>query len=369
MVSSWTFRALLLCSPLAAGDPRVLFEKAQELQRAGNLAAAEKAYRSFLRQHPNSAEAYGNLGVTLAGQGQLAGAVEAYRSALRLNPRLSALHINLGLAYYKMEDRQSAVAEFRSYLRKDPANSRVRQLLATALLELDRASEAAELYQSLLSSKDPAVQLGLAAAYIRLHRTAEADALLESLMSQTDSAPVQLMLAQAYLSANDFSRADAALAKALLIDPHLPGIHFYLGASQWKQQNADAAIEHWREAVEHDATSFEAVFALGAALAARGDDGAAESLLERARHMRPASGPVLYHLGRIAFKHHRPEARSLLESSVKLDPGNRAAHYLLARLYKALGDKPNSDKHLAIYRKLSAKALSEDMDILESAAK
>ena len=92
MVSSWTFRALAVCAPLTAGDPRLLFEKAQELQRAGKLADAEKVYRSFLRQHPNSAEAYGNLGVTLAGEAKLPEAVVAYRSALRLNPALAELY-------------------------------------------------------------------------------------------------------------------------------------------------------------------------------------------------------------------------------------------------------------------------------------
>ena len=90
-----------------------------------------------MKLNPRSAEAFGNLGVVLAGQAKYDDAVKAYRRALRLRPALAPLHLNLGLAYYKAEKREPAIEQFRLYLAKDPSNRQARQLLATALLETD----------------------------------------------------------------------------------------------------------------------------------------------------------------------------------------------------------------------------------------
>ncbi len=358
---------LFLGSAVGAADARALFEKARALEQAGDWGAAESAYRACLRQDPDSAEALSNLGVVLAKQEKYDGAIDAYRRALRLKPGLAQVRLNLGLAYYKLGNRRSAIAQFERYLQNDPQNRQVRQLLATALLESDRYEEAAKLFESLMPSDDPSVRLGLAIAYVRLKRTADAQPLMEEFTRNESSAPVQLALGQAYLGINDFENAGARFGRALELDPSLKSAHFYLGAMHWKQQDMDGAISEWRLELERDAGSFEALFALGAALAEKGDAAEAEALLTKARGMRPEHAPTLFYLGKLAWKQRRASAMALLERSVKMDPDNRAAHFLLAQVYREQGRAEDAARELRVVRALSARGVQEDIDIVQGA--
>ena len=335
------------------------------LEQAGEWAGAEAVYRALLRQNPGSVEALGNLGVVLARQAKYQAAAEAYRRALRLRPSLTPLHLNLGLAYYKAEKRELAIEQFRIYLQKDPASRQARQLLATALLETDHFQEAAQTFESLLPSDDVGIRLGLATAYVRLNRNAEAQRLLEQLMGREDSPEAQVVLGQALLAENRLHEAGNAFRTALRLNPRLEGLYFFLGAVKWKAQDVEGAIAEWREEVRHDPRNFEAVFTLGAALAEKGDLDEAKAWLEKADRMRPNHAPTLYHLGKLAWKARHPEALMLLERSVRLDPANRAAHYVLAQIYRARGRVREAERELAEVQRLSEAGVREDIDILE----
>jgi tetratricopeptide (TPR) repeat protein len=354
----------LLVSGLAAADPKTAFDRARALEAAGDLAAAESAYREFLKLDPQSGEGYGNLGVVLARQEKFEVAIGAYRHALRLRPALVALRLNLGLAYYKAERHELAVGEFRAYLRHDPENRQARQLLANALLETDQYQEAAQLYEA-LSPGDFAIRLGLATAYLRLRRTADARRLLDDLLRQDDSAEVQLLLAQAHLAGNEFAPAVQSLRRALELKPSLRSAHFLLGVAAWKQQDVETAVAEWRRELELDPRQFEPAFALGAALVEKGKNAEARSYLEKALVLRAAHAPSFYYLGKLAHAERKPEARVLLERAVKLDPSIRPAHYLLAQIYRAAGLSAQAERELAAVRRLSAAGVQQDIDIVQ----
>ena len=131
---SLTFRlvalSLFLARGLTASDPQALFEKARALELSGDWAAAEAAYREYLRHTPASPEALSNLGVVLAQQQKYDEAVRFYRRALRLRPSLLQIHLNIGLACYKAGKPSAAVDHFNAYLRHDPMSRQARQLLA-----------------------------------------------------------------------------------------------------------------------------------------------------------------------------------------------------------------------------------------------
>lgn len=357
---------LCLAAGLHASHARALFEKARAFEQSGDWVAAESAYRACLAQDPASAEALSNLGLVLAKQERYPAAVSAYLHALRLKPNLTRVRLNLGLAYYKSGDRQSAIAQFQRYLRADPENRQARQLLATALLESDRYEEAVRLFESLMPAEDLSVRLGLAIAYVRLRRTSDAQRLMEEFAGNENSAAVQLALGQAYLGINDFDNAAARFNRALELNPSLPSAHFFQGITHWKQQDVDGAIGEWRLELQRDPASFEALFALGAALAEKGDQDEAKALLTKARGMRPHHAPTLFYLGKLAWKQRRPDAAELLERSAKLDPNNRAAHFLLSEIYRAQGRPQDAARELQAVRRLSAKSVQEDIDILQS---
>lgn len=354
-MSSSVFFVLLL-----SADPRSLFEKARALEQAQQWVAAEAAYREFLQASPSSAEGHGNLGVVLSRQGKFEAAIGAYSGALKLRPSLVELRLNLGLAYYKSDRHEQAIAEFRRYLQAKPGDRQAGQLLATALLETDRYAEAARLFESLAASGDFSVRLGLAASYLRLQRP-EARPMLEELLRQEDTPEVQLLLGQAHLAANEFVPAEAAFRRAVALRPETSGAHFLLGAVAWKRQDAPAAIAEWREERKRDPQNFEAAFALGAALAEKGETAEARTVLEMALVLRPRHAPALYYLGRLR------RSRALLERAVQLDPSIRPAHYLLAQIYRAQGLTAEADRELAAVRRLSQSGVQEDIDIVQSA--
>jgi tetratricopeptide (TPR) repeat protein len=219
----------------------------------------------------------------------------------------------------------------------------------------------------LLPTEDFSVRLGLATAYARLGRSSEARALFDRLLRDDNSAEVQLALGQAYLAMNEFEDAEKAFRRAAQQRPSMPGLHFFLGAARWKRQDADGAIEEWRAELALDPRSFEALFALGAVLADSGDPDEARALLVEAQRRKPNHAQTLYYLGKLAWKQKRIEALDLLGRSVQIESGSRPAHYLLSRIYTALGRKAEASRELEIVRRLAASAVQEEADIVASA--
>jgi tetratricopeptide (TPR) repeat protein len=374
-VRSSTFRraagviALCLFVGAALGeDAASLFARAQARERAGDLAAAERLYRQVIRIDPRSAEALANLGVVLARQQKYAAAIEQYSRALAIKPALVSLRLILGLALLNSGRAATAVDEIQAYLKSEPGDRRAQQLLANALLESDRYSEAARAFEGLLPG-DPGVHLGLGAAYARLGRREDAEQQFRLALSAGDTAAVQLAIGQAYLAANDFDRAIAALKRAVELAPKLPGLHFALGSGYWKQQRVSEALAEWRAELAVDPNSFEAGFALGAALIETRQETEGERQLRSALALRPDHAPTLYYLGRVLWKRGDIRGVKFLEESVGLDPSNRAAHYLLARAYKQQGRDAAAARHFAAVEDLSRRQVAEEVDIIESATK
>jgi tetratricopeptide (TPR) repeat protein len=356
---------LVLAAAVAAfcADPRSLFEEARSREQAGDWPAAESAYRSFLKIQPGSAEALSNLGAVLARQEKFEEAIRAYRSALALRPALTPVRLNLALAYYKQGQRNGAIVELRRYLKSDPTSRQARQLLAISLLESDQYAESSGLFEALLPGGDFSIRIGLATSYARMGRQQEASRVFDEVLRDEQTPEVQFALGQAYLSLNDPRKAEDAFLEAAKQNAALPGLHFALGSAKWKQQDAESAVEHWREELAMNPNSFDALFALGAVFAEKGQP-EAERYLHEARKRRPSQGPTLYYLGKLSWKQKRSDAEVLLERSLRLDPGNRQAHYLLSQIYLSQGRKADSTREMKIYRSLSAEATQKDMDIL-----
>ena len=126
-------------------------------------------------------------------------------------------------------------------------------------------------------------------------------------------------------------------------------------------------VEGFAAAVELRDHFVEALFALGAVLADSGDPEEAKALLAEAQRRRPNHAPTLYYLGKLAWKQKRIEALDLLGRSVQIESGNRQAHYLLSRIYTALGRKAEASRELETVRRLAASAVQEEADIVASA--
>src|ERR1700716_3042753 len=87
----------LLFAVLLAAVPNAL-DSGQQALNAGDLNGAERLFRQYLAQNPNSAEALSNLGAICARREQFAEAVTFYERALKANPKLAPVHFNMAVA-------------------------------------------------------------------------------------------------------------------------------------------------------------------------------------------------------------------------------------------------------------------------------
>jgi len=91
--------ALAAGSALAQDLPEALqppFEEGVRALKAGQLDAAEKAFRSVLAKGGATAYVHNNLGIVLQERGQHAKAVAEFQEAVRLDPAYTAPRILMG---------------------------------------------------------------------------------------------------------------------------------------------------------------------------------------------------------------------------------------------------------------------------------
>lgn len=85
---------------LARGkDDRDFIRNLAEFSLNYDVDSEIEAQKRFLRENPDSAKAYYNLGVLYYFQGRVEAAIDSYKKALEIDPNLSDAHKNLGEIY------------------------------------------------------------------------------------------------------------------------------------------------------------------------------------------------------------------------------------------------------------------------------
>src|SRR5215470_12103603 len=97
-----------------AGDRsevKALFAKGEAALQAGNLDAAEKAFREVLARDPNAGGAvYANLGVVEMRRKNWDEALKDLRKAEKLAPRMTGVRLDIGLAEFRRGNYGAAIA-------------------------------------------------------------------------------------------------------------------------------------------------------------------------------------------------------------------------------------------------------------------
>jgi predicted TPR repeat methyltransferase/Tfp pilus assembly protein PilF len=97
-------------------------------KKAGNLAAAETAYREALQQEPNSGVAWQLLGVLKEEQREFAGAIDCLNASVKAGGANAATFANLGKLHYQLGRFAGSAGAYDAANRMDPANAHYRQL-------------------------------------------------------------------------------------------------------------------------------------------------------------------------------------------------------------------------------------------------
>ena len=112
--------------------------------RAGDFAAALRAFREAVAAAPDSALARSKLGVALAQQGQLDAAITEFSRAVALQPSYAPAYSNLGNAYREKGMTAEAVAAYERAVALDPDYWIAHQNLGALYKEMGRVGDAVE---------------------------------------------------------------------------------------------------------------------------------------------------------------------------------------------------------------------------------
>ena len=223
-------------------------------------------------------------------------------------PAAQVSRVGRGWQYLQQDDFRNAEREFTDALRQQPSFHPAEAGLA--YIELARGDEksAAEHFDRALeadASYVPAL-VGRGHALLELDRDGDALASFEAALAKDPSLTdlrtridvlrfraTQRMLARAK-SATDAKRweeAKAAYQQAITASPESAFLYRELALVEQQAGQPVEALEHFRRAVQLDATDAKSLASIGGILEQQGDDLAALSAYERARAIEPTEVP------------------------------------------------------------------------------
>lgn len=91
-------------------------KQAKKTLESGQYEQAETHLREIVKQQPESAEAYFNLGLSLHLQMELDEAIKTYQQAIQLDPKYDQPYTNMGLALIEGNQLEEAMTAFQQVL-------------------------------------------------------------------------------------------------------------------------------------------------------------------------------------------------------------------------------------------------------------
>lgn len=328
----------------SATGPQAAVESALRLHAAGNLAAAEAAYRGILAAHPEYPPALHLLGVALSQQGNKAEAVSLIARAIERMPAVPDFHANLALALLEHGDPHRAIPSARQAIALQSTHAEAHNILGNALKATGQIEAAVAAYQRTLQlrSDHPDARHNLADAFVRLGRRADADLTIQQSLAFNPRDPKSLVAhGHSLLHRRQFAEAEGHFRQILQSHPNLAEAHDGLATSLMEQSRFAEAAALYRRAVELDPNHPGPHSNLGYALVSLGQVDEGVESYHRALAIRPDLPDTYNNLGNAHL--------AKLETAKSLEAYNRAlyfkpdhtdAHWNRSLLLLLMGDFP-----------------------------
>lgn len=265
--------SLVGCRPLGesvAAPPS--YEPALTAWREGRMASAEEGLRSALRENPNHAATYAQLGNLYLLQKSLPSAIQALETACYLEPNNGETRARLAQAYLDTRQYEEAQRTIDRAIQLDPKSAYALTVRGELLLRQDRLKDSLTDFRAAIQL-DPEFSLSYLKAGFILNQEQQSQ------------------------------EAVKVLEEGLKRDPNNPGMHFQLGASYFSQpQNPQAAAlaeEHYRKAIPGNPAASSAHSKLGELAQRRGDEASARQEWEETLRMNPNDTTALYGLAQL----------------------------------------------------------------------
>ena len=292
-----------------------------------------------------------NLGVLLWFQGNYAESVPHLRAALELQPSLPRIEALLGIAEKRTSDPQAAQKHLEHALsglddKKIQLQAGVELIeLYSAVTQFEKALAVAGRIQE-FNPQNPQIVL----ITYELSRQLMDQSLLTLMVSAPESAEMHMIMGNELGRQGDHSNSAVQYREALKLNPALPGAHFEL--AEQLRTAADPALnaqaeDEYKAAIQvnpNDALSWRQ---LGGIQQAKGDFKAAEEDYRKALALQPRDAESKTGLAIVLISTGKTEeATGLLESAIKDDPTNLAAHFRLSTIYRRAGRAADAQREL-----------------------
>jgi tetratricopeptide (TPR) repeat protein len=209
-----------------------------------------------------------------------------------------------------------------------------------------------------LAPLDEPSRFTLAMAYLKLKRPAWAVPELERLTREYPNNALYLYwLARIDYDAQKYPEAVAKLKEVIRLDPRMVRAYDNLGLCYEHLSDNEAAIQHYRKAIElnrtHSNPSPWPPLNLAILFLGRHELSTAETLLQEALKYDAKLPQAHYNLGLIQEKQNNHTAAIFsLQQAIALAPNYAEPHYSLSRIYQKLGDKEKAQKSLITFQQL-----------------
>lgn len=331
---------LALCAPLLA-DARHLFEQGQQALGRGDLAAAEKDFRAVLAAEPDNVGAHGNLAVVHMRRREWKAALVELQAAERLAPKMPGIRLNIGLVHYRQADYAGAIPPFESVVRDQPESAQPRYLLGLCYFFTERYADAAQALEPLWPRESENLNY-LYVLSIAANKAGRAEldqrATARLIEVGQNSAAFHLIIGKAHLAHEIYDRALDEFLQAARLDPKLPFVHYFLGAVYRRQNELEAAKKEFLQdaAIEPDmAYNYDA---LGAVCFSLNQIPEAERYFKEALRLDSGQGASDYGLAKIYKQQGRYDlALAALRAAGAIDPKSASVYYLRGQILYAMG--------------------------------
>ena len=273
-------------------DPSQAFNEAADLQRKGDLAAAERLYLQLLAAQPDHFDALQMLGFLRYQQGRYLDALSSMAAAVKANPNSATARLNHAVVLDALHRREEALAIYDKALEIKPDYAEALFNRGIALRDLKRPAEALATFNRLLAmAPDDADALNNRGNALRdLHR---------------------------------FVEALASYDKALVINPSNHDVLNNRGNALRDLDRIPEALASYDEALAIKPNYVEALNNRGSALRKLERPAEALASFDRALAIKPHDTGILYNRGNALQDLERPaEALASFDKALAIKPGN-----------------------------------------------
>ncbi len=270
------------------------------------FAKAKELTQAILRVQPENVGALQMMSAVEWEAGNLVLAARPLETALKIDPELAEARTNLAFIYLRLGQPATAMDYLRPLLAGRSASSRALSAAAQASMQLNRLDEAEALYARAAEASPDDGQTRTALALTRLAKgeASQAFAQLETLATKSQEAFADAALISARMRRGELDAALAAAQALAKKAPSNPQGHEFLGRVHLMRDELPPAREAFEKALALDPRLLTATASLAEIDLRAGQPQAA--------------------IGRV-------------EAVVKAEPGNYAAHMLLAEVRRLTG--------------------------------